>query len=64
MKELSIAISPRSRKVLRLTGWAALILLSLALLPVLLHVLNRLPDWLTGLLPHLSRLWEDSPWSY
>jgi hypothetical protein len=53
-----------NEKLLRLTGWAAIILLSLALRPFLLHLLNRLADQLIGLCPHLSRLSEDLPWSY
>lgn len=64
MREISIAITPWSRKLLRLIGWAALVLASSAVLPVPLHVLIRLADWITSLFPHLSRFREDSPWSY
>jgi hypothetical protein len=64
MKEQSIAASPRARKTVHVLGWAVLALLSLLLLPFLLHALRNFADWFTGLFPHLSHLWEDSPWSY
>ena len=64
MREQSIAASPRTRKTVHVLGWAVLALLSLLLLPFVLHALGAFADWFTGLFPHLSRLWEDSPWSY
>lgn len=64
MKEQSIAASPRARKNVHVLSWAVLALLSLLLLPFVLHALSNFADWFRGLFPHLSHLWEDSPWSY
>lgn len=64
MKVQSIAASPRTRKTVHVLGWVVLALLSLLLLPFVLHALSNCATWFTGLFPHLSRLWEDSPWSY
>lgn len=64
MKQPSIAASPRANKAVHVLGWAVLALLSLLLLPFVLHALSNFAYWFTGLFPHLSHLWEDSPWSY
>ena len=63
MNEQSIAASPRTREAVHVWGWAVPALLSLLLLPFVLRALSNLADWFTGLFPHLSRSWEDSPWS-
>lgn len=64
MKEQSISASSRAHKTVDVLGWAVPALLTSLLLPSVLHPLSSLADWFTGLFPHLSRLWEDSPWSY
>lgn len=64
MKQPSIVASHRARKTMHVLGWGVLALLSLVLLPFVLHTLSTFGDWFTGLFPHLNRLWEDSPWSY
>jgi hypothetical protein len=64
VSELLVGVSPRSRRLLRLVGWAAVVLLILAALPFLVEILLRVADWFTSLFPHSSRLWEVSPWSY
>ena len=64
MNEQSITASPRFRKAVHVLGQAVLALLRLLLLPFVLHALSKFADWFTGLFPHLSRLWEDSPWPY
>ncbi len=63
MKVFAWAISPRSRKVLRLARWTVLIILALMALLLLVCFMSRLADWFTGFFPHLSPLWEDSRWS-
>jgi len=64
MSELLAAFFPRSRRLLYLVGWVVLILLILATLPFLVELLSRQAGSFTGLFPHPSRLWEESPWSY
>jgi hypothetical protein len=64
MNKLSIAFFARSRRLLGVVGWIALILLGLALLPLVVHVVGRLADEFTSLLPQLNRLREESLWPY
>ena len=64
MKELPVSTSLRARRVFHVMAWAVIVLSSVALLPLVLHGLSGFAAWFTSLFPHLSRLWEDSPWSY
>lgn len=62
MRPLFAAISPPSRKLIRSCAWGALIVLFLAISPFLFDVLSRGIDWIIGLFPHSSGLWEESSW--
>lgn len=59
-----ITLFARSRRLLRVAAWIALILLAVALLPLVVHVIDRLADGFTSLLPQLNRLHEESLWPY
>lgn len=64
MNKVSIAFYTRYRGLLRVAAWIALILLAAALLPLLVHVIDRLADGFTGLVPQLNRLHQESLWPY
>lgn len=64
MKELLIGASLRTRRVFHAMCWAGLVVSTLVLSPFPLHALSGFADRFRGLFPHLSRSWEDSPWSY
>jgi len=55
-------VSPRCRKMLRFTAWAALIVLLLASLPFLFRVLSLGIDWMFGLFPSPAKSWEALLW--
>lgn len=59
-----LSLFSRSRRLLRIAAWIALILLAVALLPLVVHVIGRLADGFTNLLPQLNRLHEESLWPY
>lgn len=64
MNQAPVAFFARSRRLLRVVAWIALILLAVALLPLVVHVIGRLADGLTRLLPQLNRLQKESLWPY
>jgi predicted PurR-regulated permease PerM len=67
MNAFALAVSSRSRKLFCLVACGVLIVLVvliLALMPSLVDVLRRLPDWFRGSLPHPIRFWKESPWLY
>lgn len=63
MTERSITISSQSRNLIHMACWAAIILLTLAILPFLIDLSVRLAGKLPGLFPDSSCLWEASLWS-
>lgn len=62
MSQLNGTLSPRSRKLLRFSAWAVLIVLILASLPFLLNLCSRGMDWITGLFPNSAKSWEAPLW--
>lgn len=62
MIRLTHAASPRCRKMLRFSAWAALIVMLCVSLPFLFGVLSRGIDWITGLFPDPARSWEPLLW--